>query len=268
MCTCMCVCFIYVYISRESTCLSSNARERRRDRKRRTSPRSAATITASAYIWHVRIYIIQSIIYRCICMCVYIYTYLSIYLYLSIYIYIYIYIYTISIHNDIYLSISIYRNERLLNQWGAWAAARAQTSHESAQRRHHHFQRIYIICSHIDTILYTHTHTHIYRGSTLSSVAVRFWPVLPGPALGLYKIFVHSKDFAHESILLYCPLLTRIANNIAIVLHDHCAIYARHRPSLLMPYTITILVMAISCKGQAGILCVDAAWRSAAVCCV
>jgi len=54
------------------------------------------------------------------------------------------------------------------------------------------------------------------------------------------------------------PLLSCIVNTIAILLHDHCAIYAPpptlpvyaiHHTILVMAISHTILVMAISCKG-------------------
>ena len=48
----------------------------------------------------------------------------------------------------------------------------------------------------------------------------------------------------------YCPSLTCKAYPIAILLHAHCAIYAPQPTPLLYAIHHTILVMAISCKGQ------------------
>jgi len=69
--------------------------------------------------------------------------------------------------------------------------------------------------------------------------------------LSLYKILFHFEALLWESIMLALPPPppTCNASPIAIQLHDHCVIYAPHRPPLCMPYT-TLLVMAILCKGQ------------------
>jgi len=57
--------------------------------------------------------------------------------------------------------------------------------------------------------------------------------------LSFYKILFHFKAILWESIILLYPPPTRKAYPIAVLLHDHCAIYAPpHRPPLLMLYTI------------------------------
>ena len=54
-----------------------------------------------------------------------------------------------------------------------------------------------------------------------------------------------------ESIIFASPLPTCKAYPIAILLHDHWAIYALLPTPLLYAVKHTIVVMAISCKGQA-----------------
>ena len=68
--------------------------------------------------------------------------------------------------------------------------------------------------------------------------------------IGLYKIFVHFKAFLHESIITFIPPPTCNAHTIAILLHDYCAIYKPLPTSRLHAMHHTLLVMAISCKGQ------------------
>jgi len=68
--------------------------------------------------------------------------------------------------------------------------------------------------------------------------------------IGLYKILLYCKAFVSESSSsLYCPSICN-AHTIAILLHDYCAVYAL--PPTLPSYAIhhTILVAAISWKGQ------------------
>ena len=66
----------------------------------------------------------------------------------------------------------------------------------------------------------------------------------------LYKLWFHFKSVLGESIILLLPPPTYKAYPIAILVHDHCAIYAP--PPIPPSYTMhhTKLVMAISCKGQ------------------
>jgi len=68
--------------------------------------------------------------------------------------------------------------------------------------------------------------------------------------VSLYKILFRFKALLTESIILLLLPPTCEAYPIAILLHDHRAIYAL--PPTLLLYTIhhTILVKAISCKGQ------------------
>jgi len=54
----------------------------------------------------------------------------------------------------------------------------------------------------------------------------------------------------HESIILLVPAPTRIAHTIPLLLHDDCAIYDPPPTPLVYAKRHTILVMAISCKGQ------------------
>jgi len=70
------------------------------------------------------------------------------------------------------------------------------------------------------------------------------------PSLGLYKIFCHLEAFVHESILLVLPTPTCVAQTIAILLHDCCAVYNTPRPPCVCDTPCTILVITISWKGQ------------------
>ena len=72
-----------------------------------------------------------------------------------------------------------------------------------------------------------------------------------GRWVGLYKIFVHSKVFLHQSIVLLLPPPTCIARAIAIRLHIYCAIYEAPPTPLLCAIHHTIMEMARSCNGQA-----------------
>jgi len=67
---------------------------------------------------------------------------------------------------------------------------------------------------------------------------------------GPYKIFFHFKAFVHESILLCFPSPTCIAHTIAILGHGCFAIEYPPPTLFLNAIRHTILVMAISCKGQ------------------
>jgi len=81
--------------------------------------------------------------------------------------------------------------------------------------------------------------------------------------LGLYKIFVHFKAFVHESIILLLPPHTCNAHTSAVLVHDYCAIYDSLPNPLSYSIHHTILVMAISCKGQGAPQCATARWRGA-----
>jgi len=68
--------------------------------------------------------------------------------------------------------------------------------------------------------------------------------------LSLYKILFHFKAVLWSMSSFYCYPPECNAYNIAILLHAHCTIYVP--PPTLPLYAIhhTILMMAISCKGQ------------------
>ena len=68
--------------------------------------------------------------------------------------------------------------------------------------------------------------------------------------LSLYKILFHFKALLWESITLLLSSPTCKAYPIAILLHDHCAIYAPPPTPLLYGIHRTILAMAISCEDQ------------------
>jgi len=66
----------------------------------------------------------------------------------------------------------------------------------------------------------------------------------------LYEILFHFKALLWVSIIFLLPPPTCKAYPIAILLHDHCAIYARPLTPPIFALHHAILVMAISCKGQ------------------
>ena len=76
-----------------------------------------------------------------------------------------------------------------------------------------------------------------------------------------------SKLYCGSLSSFYCPPPTRNAYPVAILLHDHCAMYGS--PPTLTFYAIhhTPLVMAISCKGQVSLkggtqICPRSSWRT------
>ena len=70
--------------------------------------------------------------------------------------------------------------------------------------------------------------------------------------LRLHKIFLPSRLLCTNQSTFCCPSPTCIAYRIAILLHDYCAVYPPTTPIL---YAIhhTLLVMAVSCEGQAPV---------------
>ena len=120
----------------------------------------------------------------------------------------------------------------------------------------------------IYTYLYIYIHIYIYIGLTQRGIEGeelgrrRYREVLlrvvvgadPHAAaltrLSLYKILFHLKAVLWSISSFYCYPPACNAYNIAILLHAHCTIYVP--PPILPLYAIhhTILMMAISCKGQ------------------
>ena len=116
----------------------------------------------------------------------------------------------------------------------------------------------------------THTHTHSERVRLLAGVRIRrhgyidtYIPVggaarsrrldnhIVGQArIGLYKTFFHFCVCKNQSSLYYLRPF-RITHSTAIILHDVCVIYGL--PPTLSLYALhhTMLVITISCKGQA-----------------
>ena len=62
----------------------------------------------------------------------------------------------------------------------------------------------------------------------------------------------HFKALLWESIIFLLPPPYLKSYPIAILLHDHCAIYALQPTLLLYAIHHRILVMTVSCKGQLG----------------
>jgi len=88
--------------------------------------------------------------------------------------------------------------------------------------------------------------------SSICKPSQEWQPRLKAPRLSLYKILFYFKASVWESILLLFPHPACKAYPIAILLHGHCAIYAPPQAPLLDTIYHTILVMAISCKGQSA----------------
>ena len=72
------------------------------------------------------------------------------------------------------------------------------------------------------------------------------------PPISHYKILFRFKALLWESSTRVSPHPTCKAYPIAILLYDHWAIHALLPTALLYPVNHTILVMAISCKGQSA----------------
>jgi len=70
------------------------------------------------------------------------------------------------------------------------------------------------------------------------------------PPFGLHKILIRFQAVVHESTIRVLPIVIYNAHTIAMLLHDYCAIYAPLPTSLVYAIHHTILVVAISCKGQ------------------
>jgi len=89
-------------------------------------------------------------------------------------------------------------------------------------------------------------------GVPLGAVPALSWngEVSLGVYISLYTILFCFKALSWESIILVCLHPTCKACPIAILSHDHWAIYALLPSPLLYAVNHTILVMAISCKGQ------------------
>jgi len=80
--------------------------------------------------------------------------------------------------------------------------------------------------------------------------SVHCFQALSGMIIGVYKILFHFEAWVDESILFYCPPPSPA---LPTLLHHFCTTIAQHPPSPTpMLYAIyhTILVMAISRKGQ------------------
>jgi len=75
--------------------------------------------------------------------------------------------------------------------------------------------------------------------------------VRDAPPISLYEIWFHFKALLWESIILLLPPPTCNAYSIAIRVHNVCAIYDPPPTPLVYAIHDTILVMTISCKGQA-----------------
>jgi len=132
------------------------------------------------------------------------------------------------------------------------------------------------VCTCKNAYTHTCTHTPIYIVSHTNSQAVSTGsPEAFSSAQGLRhqvsvkrlslcKILFRLKALLWESIALYSPPTCK-AYAIAILLHAHCAIYAH--PPTPDCYAIhhTILVMAMSCKGQPTTGCIVSTTTSRAV---
>jgi len=104
---------------------------------------------------------------------------------------------------------------------------------------------IYIYSSNRTNVVYIYVRIRPPRlRATASSSPAGDITTYPLPKKNYFEAFVH------ELIVRLLPPPTCIALTIAILLHVHCALY--DAPPTPLVYTIhrTVLVMAISCKGQ------------------
>jgi len=101
------------------------------------------------------------------------------------------------------------------------------------------------------------TNTHIYKHSHTAA----HHPVVK-PPLAFTRYCFTSKLHCESLSFLCCPPQTCNAYPVAILLHAHCAMYAP--PPTLPVYAIhhTILVMAISCKGQSLLQCTPRSYHT------
>jgi len=74
-----------------------------------------------------------------------------------------------------------------------------------------------------------------------------------GWSLVLYKILFYFAAFVHESSIPSLPPSSCAAHTVAILLQYYCALYNAPPTALLYAIHHTILLMAISCKGQGGV---------------
>ena len=113
--------------------------------------------------------------------------------------------------------------------------------------------RIRVAASQEEVNTYSTRRVVVRCGSSAGEVVP--WVVSASPGgwayLGLHKILFYFEAFAHESIILSLPPPTCIARTIATLLHVYCAIYDAPPTPLVYAIHNTILIMAISCKGQA-----------------
>jgi len=96
--------------------------------------------------------------------------------------------------------------------------------------------------------IHTYIYTYIYIGLTRDWLT-RPWPT-GEPLLALTIDCFISKLYCGSPSSLYSHPPTCKAYPIAILLHAHCAIYAPPPTPLVYAIHNTLLVMAISCKGQ------------------
>jgi len=94
--------------------------------------------------------------------------------------------------------------------------------------------------------IYIHIYVYIYR----VDLNFLFKLLAAGLQLGLYKTLFHFEAVMWESIVLLLPPPTCTARTNAILLHVYCARYDAPPTPPLYAIHYTILVMAISCKGQ------------------
>ena len=112
---------------------------------------------------------------------------------------------------------------------------------------------IYILCRSIcilrvATYIYIYTCGHRYRDHEHRASTDRMLSC--SGQLSLYKILFHLKALLGSPSSSTPPPLTCKADPTAILLHDYCAIYNSPQTIRLYAAHPTILVMAISCKGQ------------------
>ena len=75
-------------------------------------------------------------------------------------------------------------------------------------------------------------------------------PKIDGLCFGLHKIFLHSKAFLHQSIILLLPPPSALLTRLQYYCTSDVQYTTPHPTPLVVAIHYTILAMAISCKGQ------------------
>ena len=96
--------------------------------------------------------------------------------------------------------------------------------------------------------------TNTRQATTPTALSYIFYSNSPLPPrcrwLGLHKIFVHSKAFLHQSIILLLTHPSALLTRLQYYCTSNVQYTTPHPTPLVVAIHYTILAMAISCKGQ------------------